>query len=211
MNSSNFIHDMKIRLAAPDDAAPVLDIYGPYIKGTSLTFETEVPTVDQFRKKIQGYLEEWPWLVCETDDGLVAGYAYASRYRERAGYQWCVEVSVYIQERFHHCGIGSALYGVLFKVLKIQGYRNVYAVINLPNDASVKFHERLGFEFFALYKNVGYKRGAWKNVGWWQKILNDHVHEPAPPVKFSRLNHSELNQLFESEAKKISGGQTPLE
>jgi len=201
---------MKLRLAAPDDAAPILGIYGPYIESTSLTFETEVPTVEQFSNRIQGYLEEWPWLVCETNEELIAGYAYASRYRERAGYQWCVEVSVYIQEKFHHCGIGSALYNTLFKILKIQGYRNVYAVINLPNETSVKFHERLGFEFFALYKNVGYKLGSWKNVGWWQKIINEYVHEPAPPVKFSALDKSFLNLLLDSEGKKISGEKTPL-
>ena len=190
---------MNIRLATGDDAASILRIYEPYIQHTSLTFEFDVPSAEDFRKRVVSYLKEWPWLVCENDEKKLIGYAYASRHRERAGYQWCVEASVYIQENYHHAGIGKALYNSLFSILKSQGYRNVYAVINLPNDISVKFHEKLGFEYFASYKNVGYKLGKWKTVGWWLKIINEYSDEPPAPIKLSQMDQSFLSGIFANE------------
>lgn len=184
-----------IRLAHPQDAAAILDIYSPFIRDTSLTFEIDVPSVDEFASRIQSYLVNWPWLVCEVE-GRMAGYAYASRYRERAGYQWSVECSVYIHPDFFRMGIASDLYSVLFSILKAQGYRNVYAVINLPNDSSVAFHQSMGFYFFAVYENVGYKLGKWKNVGWWQLTLNDYSNEPSPPVRFADLDKGVVGQLI---------------
>src|SRR5688572_14177194 len=121
-----------IRLAKPSDAAGILAIYAPYIENTSFTFETEVPSLESFAARIKTYLDNWPWLVCEIN-GVIAGYAYGARYRERAGYQWCVESSIYIHDDYLRANIGRALYDVLIEVLRRQGYRNVYAVINLPN------------------------------------------------------------------------------
>jgi phosphinothricin acetyltransferase len=184
-----------IRLAKPTDAKGVLDIYAPYIANTSFTFESDVPSHESFAARIESYLEHWPWLVCEID-GMIAGYAYASKYRERSGYQWCVECSVYIHDNFHRRGIGKALYTALFEILRRQGYRNVYAVINLPNERSVQLHESLGFTWFANYEKVGFKLGKWKTVGWWRLILNEFDDEPSPPVKFSEMDHSFLPQLF---------------
>lgn len=180
---------MQVRLATPGDAEALLAIYAPFITDTSLTFETEVPDTTVFAERIRSYLENWPWLVCEID-GKIAGYAYASRYRERAGYQWCVECSVYIDASFQRRGIGRRLYKVLFELLARQGYRNVYAVINLPNDPSVKLHEDCGFSWFANYENVGYKLGKWKTVGWWQLIINPYSSEPLPPIAFRDLDHT---------------------
>ncbi|MFZ9386611.1 MAG: GNAT family N-acetyltransferase [Chitinophagaceae bacterium] len=130
---------ISIRLATPADAAGILAIYAPYIRDTSLTFETEVPSEASFAERISGYLQNWPWLVCEKD-GMITGYAYASRYRERVAYQWSVESSVYLHDDFLGAGVGRALYECLFEILKRQGYRNVYAVINLHNDRSGDFH-----------------------------------------------------------------------
>lgn len=175
------------RVATPVDARQILDIYAPYIKNTSFTFETEVPTIQEFAERISHYLESWPWLVCEVG-GMIAGYAYAGRYRERTGYQWCTECSIYMHEQFRKKGIGRKLYQQLFEILKRQGFRNVYAVINTPNDNSVDFHEHCGFSFFAMYENVGWKLGKWKNVGWWRLILNEFSDNPAPPIMFTHLN-----------------------
>ena len=184
-----------IRIATSADAQPILDIYAPYILNTSLTFETEVPSQSEFANRIQSYLDNWPWLVFELD-GKIAGYAYASRYRERTAYQWSVECSVYIHDDHMGSGIASQLYTTLFAFLKYQGYNNVYAVINLPNDRSVAFHEKMGFSYFATYENVGYKLGKWKNVGWWQLKLNDYVNEPPAPLKFSSIsNETRVNIL----------------
>ena len=185
-----------IRIATTDDAEPILIIYAPYIENTSYTFETEVPSVDSFRERISSYLQNWPWLVCEID-GVIAGYAYGARHRERVAYQWSIECSVYVHDDFQRRGVARALYTALIDILKIQGFRNLYAVINLPNDKSVSFHEKLGFEYFATYKNVGYKLGRWKNVGWWQLQLNEYSMEPEPPVKFSEIKTEEIENILE--------------
>ncbi|MDZ4795590.1 MAG: GNAT family N-acetyltransferase [Bacteroidota bacterium] len=184
-----------VRLATPADAAGILAIYAPYIEHTSFTFETEVPSIEAFSEKISTCLIQWPWLVCEVD-GKIAGYAYATRYRERTAYQWCVESSVYIHDDFQKAGIGKILYRALFEILKRQGFNKVYAVINLPNEKSVAFHEKMGFDYFATYEKVGYKLGKWKNVGWWQLSINPYGDDPAAPVKFSDLSNDFLPDLL---------------
>lgn len=193
---------MILRVATIHDAASILEIYKPYIENTSFTFETEVPSLQVFQNRIEDYLHNWPWLVCE-DSGVITGYAYGAKYRERSAYQWCVETSIYIHDDYQKLGIGKALYESLLEILKIQGYRNIYAVINLPNEKSVKFHESCGFSFFAMYPNVGYKLGQWKNVGWWQINLNEYNLEPPPPVKFSVLKKDFLEILFGEKAMLI--------
>ncbi len=184
-----------IRLANPTDAVAILAIYSPYIRNTSITFETGVPAVADFANRIRSYLDKWPWLVYEKD-GQVLGYAYASGYRERVAYQWSVECSVYIQEDHLRSGIAKALYSALFSILKVQGFTTVYAVINLPNDRSVAFHENMGFRYFATYEKVGYKLGKWKDVGWWQLQLNDYAMEPPTPIKFSALDSAIVEGLL---------------
>src|ERR1700681_2231850 len=145
-----------LRIASGKDAEGILAIYVPYIRQTSFTFETEVPTVPAFAERINNCLVNWPWLVCELDV-IIAGYAYGTRHRERAAYQWCVESSVYIHTDFQRRGLARALYTALLDMLKKQGFYNVYAVINLPNEKSVRFHESCGFSWFATYEKVGYK------------------------------------------------------
>ena len=191
-----------LRLATAADAPGILAIYAPFIEHTSLTFETEVPSIEAFAQRIETYLQNWPWLVCEIN-GKIAGYAYASRYRERVAYQWSVESSVYVHDDFAGTGAAKALYESLFEILQRQGFRNVYAVINLPNDRSVAFHEKCGFRYFATYEQVGYKLGKWKNVGWWRLILNEFGDEPEAPVPFSTLDKEFLTALFEEKAKMI--------
>lgn len=191
-----------IRLATAADAEGILAIYAPYIENTSFTFETETPSVPAFAERIENYLQNWPWLVCEVN-GVLAGYAYASRYRERVAYQWSVECSVYVHDDFQRTGVAGALYAALFEILKKQGYRNVYAVINLPNDKSVYFHENCGFQFFATYEQVGYKLGKWKNVGWWRLTLNNFDDEPEPPALFANIDKSFLHQLFKEKSKVV--------
>ena len=194
-----------IRLANPTDATALLAIYTPYIRGTSITFETAIPAVADFANRIRSYMEDWPWLVYEKDDQVV-GYAYASRYREREAYQWSIECSVYIHDDYLRSGIASQLYAALFAILKTQGFRTVYAVINLPNDRSVAFHEKMGFRYFATYENVGYKLGQWKNVGWWQLQLNDYTIEPPAPVKFNALSNEVIKKILDENQKSPGEG-----
>jgi phosphinothricin acetyltransferase len=191
-----------IRLATTEDAEGMLAIYTPYVESTSITFETTVPDLASFRERIRHYLEFCPWLVGEIN-GQVAGYAYASRYRERVAYQWSVECSVYIHDQFMRNGMAYALYTSLFAILARQGFRNVYAVINLPNDRSVALHEKMGFRHFATYEQVGYKLGQWKNVGWWRLILNGFSEDPEAPVPFHEMNKDFLEALFEEKGKLL--------
>jgi phosphinothricin acetyltransferase len=191
-----------IRIAKGSDADPVLKIYSPYIQNTSFTFETEVPTPDAFRERIDAYLQNFPWLVCEID-GAVAGYAYGGKHRERTAYQWCVESSVYVHDDFQKRNVATALYTALIGILKLQGFRNLYAVINLPNERSVAFHEKMGFTYFASYKNVGYKLGKWKTVGWWELPLNEYIMEPPAPIKFPELNPMIVETILRSSEKLL--------
>src|SRR6266498_433645 len=191
-----------IRIATAADASAILKIYAPYIENTSYTFETEIPVIDSFQERIMSYLQNWPWLVCEIE-GIVAGYAYAARHRERVAYQWSIESSLYVHDDYQGTGVATALYTALIEILKLQGFRNLYAVINLPNDKSVVFHEKMGFEYFATYKNVGYKIGKWKNVGWWQLQLNEYSLDPLPPVKFFEMNRKVIDDVLQSASKIV--------
>lgn len=191
-----------IRVATTTDASQILEIYSPYIQNTSFTFETEVPSVSEFQQRITNYLENYPWLVCEID-GRIAGYAYAARHRERVAYQWSVESSIYIHNDFMKYRIGAALYTALLELLRYQGFNTVYAVINLPNDKSVAFHEKMGFHYFTTFEKVGYKLGHWKNVGWWMTTLNEYGDAPAPPQKFSALSEKEIQPFLQKANERI--------
>ena len=131
--------------------------------------------------RIAATLELAPWLVYEDQAGRVAGYAYGSRHRDRAAYQWSVDVSVYVDEAFRRRGIGRALYTTLFPLLRLQGFHAAHAGITLPNSGSVGLHESLGFVPVGIYRGVGYKLSAWHDVGWWQLGLRDRAPDPAPP------------------------------
>jgi L-amino acid N-acyltransferase YncA len=159
-----------IRLATDDDAAAVAAIYGPVVEGTAISFETEPPDSEEISRRIRDTLMAYPWLVFERN-GDVIGYAYASRHRARAAYQWSVDTSAYVDEKFRRRGVGQALYLSLLAVLEAQGFVNAFAGIALPNPASVALHERVGFTPLGVYRGVGYKLGAWRDVGWWQRPL----------------------------------------
>jgi L-amino acid N-acyltransferase YncA len=169
-----------IRCANRDDAAGVLAIYAPIVNETAVSFELEPPTVDQMRERIESTLDLLPWLVAEQERQIV-GYAYASRYRQRAAYQWSAEVSAYVRADARRSGVARALYRALLGILTDLSYRTAVAGIALPNDASVGFHESMGFTPVGVYRNVGYKLGTWHDVGWWQLALDEYVDNPLPP------------------------------
>jgi phosphinothricin acetyltransferase len=176
-----------IRTARETDAAAMLAIYEPFVRGSSVTFEITPPTEAEFKSRVARTLTQNPWLVHESNPGAVDGYAYATAHRERAAYQWTVEVSVYVAATRYRGGIGKALYTALFEILRKQGYRNALAGITIPNPASVGFHESLGFERIANYPNVGYKLGYWHDVGWWQLELQELRGAPTTPISFPVL------------------------
>jgi L-amino acid N-acyltransferase YncA len=169
-----------IRLAGPGDAAAVAAIYAPYVTGASTSFEYAPPDETEIAARIASTLAGTPYLVLESQGGIL-GFAYASKHRERAAYQWSVDVSVYVADRAHRRGVGRALYESLFALLRLQGYYTAHAGITLPNPASVGLHEALGFRLVGVYRAVGFKRGAWHDVGWWQLPLRERTGTPDPP------------------------------
>jgi phosphinothricin acetyltransferase len=179
----------RIRLAHTDDAAAVAAIYSPFVEETAISFEAAPPKPDEFARRINQTLPTHPWLVCDID-GHVAGYACAAKHRDRAAYRWSVDTSVYVAASHQRCGIGSGLYGSLFAILAEQGYVNAYAGITLPNPASVRLHEALGFERLGVYRRVGHKFGVWHDVGWWQLALGSHEEMPAEPLELAALQGS---------------------
>jgi L-amino acid N-acyltransferase YncA len=172
--------ELMLRLAGDQDAEGVQAIYAPVVEHTAISFEIAPPSVDELRDRMRKTRERYPWLVCLAGDE-VGGYVYASQHRERAAYQWGVDVTVYIHERWRRHGIGKFLYAALFSLLQRQGFYTAYAGITLPNAGSVGLHEALGFAPVGVYKNVGYKLGAWHDVGWWQLQLKNDWGEPVPP------------------------------
>ena len=177
---------MNIRAATPDDAAAIHAIYAPVVIETAISFELEPPSVEELGRRIENTLNTLPWLVGEDAQGAVCGYVYASRFRERAAYQWAVEVTAYIRTDCRGMGVARRLYTRLFEVLTALGYYQAIAGITLPNAPSVALHESMGFEPVTAYRQVGYKLGAWRDVGYWQKALRE-LSEPQPPKLFKDL------------------------
>jgi phosphinothricin acetyltransferase len=171
-----------IRPADPArDAAACAAIYAPFVADTPTSFELVAPDAEQMAARIARTAATHPWLVCERA-GEIAGFAYGSMHRERAAYRWAAEVSVYIDPAHHRTGVGRALYEDLFERLRAQRLRVAIAGITLPNEASVGLHEALGFEPIGVYRGVGWKAGAWHDVGWWQlRLLPDADADAGPP------------------------------
>jgi len=170
-----------IRLATADDATACLAIYAPVVAGTAISFEIEVPTVEEMERRIRKTLTRYPWLVL-AEAGEVLGYAYAGAHRERPAYQWSVNVSVYVSPAARRTGVGRRLYTSLLSLLRLQGIVNAFAGVALPNDGSVGLHEALGFQPIGVYRNAGFKLGRWVDVGRWQLQLQDLPGEPVPPL-----------------------------
>jgi len=177
-----------IRLATPEDAGHVQAVYAPYCH-TPISFEMEPPGVEEVRGRMAKVLVQYPWLVCE-EGGDVVGYAYATQHRERAAYRWSVDTSVYVRQGQQRRGVGRALYTSLLALLPLQGYVNAYAGVTLPNPASVGLHLAMGFQPVGVYKQVGFKCGAWYDVAWYQRPLQPCPGEPPPLTQPEEVRHT---------------------
>jgi L-amino acid N-acyltransferase YncA len=159
-----------IRAAEPDrDAAACVAIYAPFVTDSWTSFELEAPGAAEMARRIAAYGASHAWLVAERD-GRVAGYAYGSPHRERAAYASSCDVAVYVDPEFTKQGIGRALYDALLPLLA-KRYHAAFAGIALPNPASIALHEAVGFTPIGIYREVGWKLGGWRDVGWWQRLL----------------------------------------
>jgi L-amino acid N-acyltransferase YncA len=186
-----------LRFATAADAAAVAAIYAPYVRDTAISFEVDPPAADEMRARIADVQQRHAWLVaCRGND--VVGYAYAGAHRTRAAYRWSVDTAVYLERGSHRRGIARRLYATLFALLVRQGYVNAYAGITLPNPASVGFHEAMGFAPLGVYRGVGYKKGAWYDVGWWSRRLRDCAGDPGEPLALGELDPDAVGAVLAS-------------
>lgn len=181
-----------IRLAAPDDAGAIRGIYEPHCTGGYASFDTEAPSADEIRTRIDSTSDRYPWLVFVRDN-VVAGYAYASEHMARRAYRWSCNTSVYMHEHARGIGAGKKLYESLLAILTAQGFVNAYAGITLPNAASVALHESVGFEPFVVYERVGWKFDRWLDVGWWRRSLAEAQSPPPEPLTTAQLGEEWLS------------------
>ena len=177
---------MILRLATERDGDPVAAIYRPAVVDGTASFELDPPNGAAMAARIAATLERTPWIVCEGADGVL-GYAYAGRHRDRPAYRWSTEVSAYVRPDAQRRGIAAALYTSLLGILALQGFHNAYAGITLPNDASVRLHEALGFARVGVFQRVGYKFGAWHDVLWLGRGIAGHPDDPREPVPIAAL------------------------
>lgn len=182
-----------IRTAVLQDAEALLEIYAPYVKNTAITFEYDVPTVEEFAGRMSNVLRRYPYLVAEVN-GEPAGYAYAGPFKERAAYDWAVETTVYVKEDMKKHGIGRALYEALEKTLAAQGILNLNACIAFPEKEdeylatdSVKFHKKMGFSEVGRFHKCGCKFGRWYHMVWMEKHIGTHEENPAEVRSFAEV------------------------
>lgn len=194
--------NIRIRAAAPEDAAQLLAIYAPYVERTAITFEYDVPTLEEFRGRIARTLQKYPYLTAERD-GELLGYAYLSPFVGRAAYQWAAETSIYLRMDSRGLGLGRALYEAIEGIARAQNLTNLEACIGRPageadehlTDNSVEFHTHMGYRMVGEFHKCGYKFGRWYHMAWMEKLLAPHVPNPAPVRPFPALTGPELRAL----------------
>ena len=174
---------MTIRFATVSDAPALLAIYAQYID-TTITFEYDLPSVEEFAGRIRDISSYYPYLVCETD-GNIVGYAYAHRARERTAYDWFLELSIYLDRGCTGQGLGTALYSALMDLLRAQNIKTVMGCVTLPNEKSEALHRTMGFRLVGTSANVGYKNGAWHDVAWFEKAIGAYEPTPSPVVSIN--------------------------
>ncbi len=186
--------EIKIRIAKKEDAASLLEIYSYYVKNTAVSFEYELPSLEDFQKRITTTLQNYPYLLAEVD-GSIAGYCYAGRLAVRAAFDWSAETSIYISSRYHRLGLGKLLYQKLEALLAAQNVTNLYARIaepqsesdaHLTND-SQHFHAAVGYKLVGRLTSSGYKFNTWYNLIYMEKVIAPHAQLQKAFIPFSAL------------------------
>lgn len=178
-----------IRAAVPEDGTAMAAIYAPHVLVGTASFEVDPPDARAMRTRMASSEGLYPWMVATNGDpeGGVIGYAYATKFRERAAYRYVVETSIYMADVAQGQGAGRLLYEALIDTLRAQGFVHAIGAIALPNDASIRLHEAVGFRRAGVYREVGFKRGQWIDVGIWQCELNPRRLPPVEPRRFSDM------------------------
>ena len=187
-------NEITIRAACPDDVPALLEIYAWYVENTALSYEYDAPTADEFRGRIINIMKQYPYLLAERD-GELLGYAYASRYRERAAYAWNAETAIYLRRDARGLGLGRALYSLLEEILRAQGVVKLVANVTAPVDelsdfGSLPFHKRMGFNIAGRMENCGYKFGRWYSTVNMDKLINTPEKDMRPIRSFDEVRES---------------------
>ena len=202
------MQNVQIRMAEIDDAREILAIYEPYVLETAITLTSQVPSLEQVAQTMLDVKRKYPYLVCCVRE-KIAGFAFASRMRPHDAYNWNAELTIYISPLHHGRGIATALYTALFQILRLQGFHNLYALITLPNEASVALHRHFGFAEVAVLRQSGFKLGKWRDVLWMEYRL-PNVAEPVEcgaPIKPRQLNRNDLDTACAMATALLSGAQ----
>lgn len=199
MNNLPNHNNIQIRTASSDDAKALLEIYTPYVEKTAITFEYDIPTLQEFENRINRTLKNYPYLVAEQN-GELLGYAYTGPFVGRAAYGWSAEVSIYLKKTKRKMGIGRRLYDALEQISKAQNILNLNACIgytetedeHLTNN-SMEFHAHMGYTLVGRFHNSGYKFGRWYDMIWMEKLIGEHSDNPLPVVDFPELKDITMN------------------
>lgn len=188
--------EIRIEIATPADAAALLDIYAHYVRNTAITFEYEVPSLEEFAARIRHTLEKYPYLVAKQGDEIL-GYAYAGAFHPRAAYDWAAELAIYVKNGCQKMGIGKRLYAALEEILKRQGILNLNACIAYPEAEdeyltknSVEYHRHLGYRLVGQFHQCGYKFGRWYHMVWMEKMIGEHLENQPPVLPFPEIKDS---------------------
>ena len=182
---------IKIEAVTIDDAEELLSIYAPYVENTAISFEYEVPSLEEFKDRIKKISRNLPYIKA-VDNGKIIGYAYATQFKERRAYDWSVEVTIYIKKNYRKKGIGKMLYEALELSLKDIGILNMNACIAIPKEIdkhlnydSYNFHKKMGFTLVGTFHNSGFKFNTWYDMIWMEKIIGIHKDDQ-PLVKYGK-------------------------
>lgn len=197
----NPVTNVNIRLATEADAESILKVYAPYIIGTTITFEYDVPTVEEFAQRLRVIRQTYPILVCELEAQII-GYAYAAVFKPRSAYQWTAESVVYFNQQRIGKGYGRILYEGLIDVLRLQGICQAIAVVTSRNQRSIDFHEKFGFKKSAQLQKVGYKFGEWLDVDWMQYQFAPLHDEPIPIKTIDDIKESDAFRVLLSDINR---------
>lgn len=196
------MEDIQIRVAKIEDAEALLEIYKPYVEKTAISFEYDVPSLAEFRGRMEKTLKKYPYLVAENSEEII-GYTYAGPFVGRAAYDWGIETTIYIKEDKKRIGAGKRLYEALEKILKAQNILNMNACIGYPdiedeylNKNSVEFHSHIGFKMVGEFHKCGYKFGRWYNMVWMEKIIGEHKENQPAVIDFSCLKNDAVNDIL---------------
>ena len=199
----------RFRIATPDDAPALLAIYAPYVERTAISFEYDVPSLEEFRRRIEDFSQTYPYLIAEDASGRALGYAYTHTFIPRAAYDRCAETTIYLSLEARHQGLGKRLYRALEDISRAQGIYNLYACIGEPQgegdeyltDNSIRFHEHLGFRRIGVFRRCGYKFGRWYDMSWAEKLLGEPPKAPEPIIPFPQLDRTLVAQILRRAAE----------